>query len=70
MQYFQTLQLGVGVSGGAEAVLHAFNRAIRSEQLDSRSRILALLDFENAFNEVDRQRFLDIVRLQYPAINP
>ena len=31
LQYFQPVQLGVGVSGGAEAVLHAFNRAIRAE---------------------------------------
>ena len=70
MQYLQPIQLGVGLSGGTEAVLHAFNRAIRSEQLVSEDQILSLVDFENAFNEVSRQRFLDIILLRFPAIYP
>ena len=69
LQYFQPVQLGVGVSGGAEAVLHAFNRAIRAEDFDAQL-LLVLVDFENAFNEVNRQSFLDIVRERFPAIYP
>jgi len=67
LQYFQPLQLGVGVHGGAEAVLHAFNRAIRNPSLDPEA-LLILVDFVNAFNEVNRQFFLDAVRMQFPAI--
>ena len=69
LEYFQPLQLGVGLSGGAEAVLHAFNRAIREEAFDPQL-VMGLVDFENAFNEVHRQRFLDIVRQYYPAVYP
>ena len=57
-------------SGGAEAVLYAFNRAIRVEDLDPQLLIGIIVDFENAFNEANRQRFLDIVRTRYSAIYP
>ena len=67
LEYFQPLQLGVGLSGGAEAVLHACNRAILEERpLTASLSCMGLVDFENAFNEVHRQRFLDIVR-QHPC---
>ena len=69
LNYFQPLQLGVGVPGGSEAVLHSFNRAIRSTDL-APDTLLVLVDFVNAFNEVNRQAFLDIVHAKYPIIYP
>jgi hypothetical protein len=64
--YLKPLQLGVGVQHGAEAILHSLNRAIQRDlQPDT---ILALLDFKNAFNMIDRQKFLSEVRIRYPQI--
>ena len=53
LQYFQPVQLGVGVSGGAEALLHAFYRVTQAEDFDNKL-LLVLVDFENAFNELKR----------------
>ena len=47
------LQLGVGVKGGCEAIVHATNRLMTSLQ-DSDCWTL-LLDFSNAFNSINRQ---------------
>jgi hypothetical protein len=68
-EYLEPLQLGVGVQGGCEAVLHSFNRSIRNPNLDQDS-ILSLVDFKNAFNEVNRNYFLHEVQLKYPKIYP
>jgi hypothetical protein len=51
---------------GAEGILHALNRSIREDQPPD--TIMALLDFKNAFNMIDRQRFLSEVRSRYPQI--
>jgi hypothetical protein len=64
--YLSPLQLGVGVQHGAESILHAFNRSI-SADFDP-DTIIALLDFKNAFNLVDRSKFLTEVLSRYPSI--
>jgi hypothetical protein len=64
--YLQPLQLGVGVPHGAESILHSLNRAIREELPPD--TVLALLDFKNAFNMIDRQKFLSEVHFRYPQI--
>jgi hypothetical protein len=68
-EYLEPLQLGVGVHGGCEAVLHSFNRSIRNSELDHDS-ILSLIDFKNAFNEVNRNYFLQEVHSKFPRIYP
>jgi hypothetical protein len=68
-EYLEPLQLGVGVQGGCEAVLHSFNRSIRNSELDHDS-ILSLVDFKNAFNEVNRDYFLQEVKSKFPRIYP
>ena len=71
LKYLQPLQLGVGVKGGTEAVLHSFNRIIRQENMEDEStKVLALIDFENAFNGIFRQVILDIVLHKFPSIYP
>lgn len=52
--HLSPLQVGVGVSGGAEAVL----RAVQSE---SEGLLLALMVFRNALNSVSRLRMLQEV---------
>jgi hypothetical protein len=69
-EYLQPLQLGVGVKGGCEAVLHAFNRSIRNNPNLNPESILSLVDFKNAFNEVNRNIFLLEVQAKFPKIFP
>src|SRR5688572_32292516 len=48
-------QVGIGVSGGGEAAVHAARRFVGSMPSDS---VLAKLDFKNAFNSLYRDRML------------
>jgi len=58
-------QLGVGVSGGAEAAVHAARRFVKSMDTDE---ILIKLDFKNAFNTLRRDAILQSVYDQVPEI--
>ncbi|GJS12147.1 putative reverse transcriptase domain-containing protein [Tanacetum coccineum] len=58
----------VGVSGGAEAVLHSANRVL-SEYHNDGSLIMLTMDFSNAFNLVDRSALLYEVRVWCPSIS-
>nr|GEW92678.1 hypothetical protein [Tanacetum cinerariifolium] len=51
--YLDGLQFGVGVPGGCEAILHAVNRLVE-DRGDDVGRSMLLVDFQNAFNLVDR----------------
>nr|GEW90505.1 hypothetical protein [Tanacetum cinerariifolium] len=52
--YLNDLQFGIGVSGGGEAILHAVNRLIE-DRSDDIGLSMLLVDFQNAFNLVDRK---------------
>ena len=69
-EYLQPLQVGVGVSGGVEALLHSFNRIIRADSAMVDNRCMALIDFTNAFNEVNRSTMLTMVREKLPSLFP
>ena len=60
------LQVGVGVSKGAEAVIHAFNDLAR-DSLNA-DNIMALVDFKNAFNTVSRSEMFEEVLSRIPEI--
>ena len=47
------MQVGVGVSGDAEAAVHAVIRFIETVKDDN---VLIKLDFVNAFNTIDAKR--------------
>ncbi|GJX34129.1 hypothetical protein Tco_0245686 [Tanacetum coccineum] len=49
--------VGVGVSSGAEAVLHSVNRVVSGYHNDG-SLAMLTVDFSNAFNLVDRSALL------------
>ena len=59
-KYLKPIQLGVGVPNGTEAILHSFNRIINEESsLEGPSdKVMAFVDFSNAFNSVDRETFI------------
>ena len=58
-------QLGVGISGGCEAAVHATRRFSSILSSDS---IIAKLDFTNAFNSVHRDAMLESVSSLAPEI--
>src|SRR6267154_3688522 len=61
------LQLGVGISGGAEALVHAARRYLDSKSSD---RAFVKLDFTNAFNSLRRDAMLEAVVSNCPDLLP
>ncbi|KAI3778249.1 hypothetical protein L2E82_07407 [Cichorium intybus] len=68
VKYLNDFQFGIGVSGGAEAVLHCANRVLCKHH-DNGSLTLLAVDFSNAFNMVDRSVLLREVRRMCPSIS-
>ncbi|GJW48455.1 reverse transcriptase domain-containing protein [Tanacetum coccineum] len=66
--YLDGLQFGVGVPGGGEAIIHAVNRLVE-DRGDDVGLSMLLVDFQNAFNLVDRTVMLEEVRMRCPAIS-
>ncbi|GKC30739.1 putative reverse transcriptase domain-containing protein, partial [Tanacetum coccineum] len=66
--YLDGLQFRVGVPGGGEAIIHAVNRLVE-DRGDDVSLSMLLVDFQNAFNLVDRAVMLEEVRRRCPAIS-
>eukprot|EP00171_Calliarthron_tuberculosum_P010506 IDg10506t1 len=61
-------QVGVAVSGGAEATVHACRR-LADKLGDDKGYGLLQLDFANAFNLVSRAAFLRVVRMHFPELH-
>ena len=60
-------QLGVGVTGGAEAAVHATRRYLGNLP---QGHILLKIDFSNAFNSVRRDALLEAVAKYLPDLLP
>ena len=58
----------MGVSGGAEEILHSVNRVLSKRHEDG-SLAMLTVDFSNAFNLVDRTVLLREVRARCPSIS-
>jgi hypothetical protein len=67
-KYLNDFQFGVGVSGGAKAILHCVNRVLNPRHGDG-SLTMLTVDILNAFNLVDRSALLREVRLRCPSIS-
>ena len=68
--YLGDSQVGVAVKGGAEAVVHAVQRAA-TDLGNGRNDVAVLqLDLANAFNLVSRRAFLRVVRTEFPELFP
>ena len=59
--------MGVGVSGGCEAIVHAAVK-LADEQIDDPTKATCALDSYNAFNLIGRQSFFDEVLEYIPDI--
>jgi hypothetical protein len=62
-------QQGIGKPNAIETILVGLNRLINEENIDPNTT-LALIDFRNAFCEVERQWFIDEVYRLFPEISP
>ena len=62
---FAPVQLGVGVSGGCEAAVHAIRRY--TDQLP-KDHVVVKLDSTNAFNDVRRDALLEAVAREIPEL--
>ena len=63
------LQVGVGLSNGAEAIIHSVNLISSDPDIPS-STFCLLVDFSNAFNSIDRSSLFLEVRKHFPSLSP
>ena len=63
------LQVGVGVRGGCEAIVHAVSHFLEDPTLSSASKWTLLLDFSNAFNSISRAHMFEEVRDKLPILS-
>lgn len=67
-EYLGPRQMGVGIKKGAEAVIHATRIWVNSP-INS-NKILAKIDFINAFNSTERDIMLTEIKKQVPDLYP
>lgn len=63
---FAPRQVGYGTRGGCEAAAHATRTFVKKNH--RKSAVVLKIDFRNAFNELDRDKFLAEMRTNCPAI--
>lgn len=68
--FLAPLQLGVGVRGACEAIVHAFNSLVESLSPSCNPIAILLIDISNAFNSVNRSRLLSEVARHFPELLP
>ncbi len=62
------LQLGVGVRGGCEAIVHTVSTFLDND-FSPDSKWSLFLDFSNAFNSIDRDCMFEEVRARIPSLS-
>ena len=67
-KHLQPLQMGVSVSGGCEAVIHAIRSIAETEDIRDENWILKV-DLENAYNMVNREKMFAEVREHAPYVS-
>ena len=64
--YLSPLQLGVGVKGGAEAIIHAANALFHNNDIPDDDKWTLQVDFANAFNGISRETMLKEIHQHCP----
>ena len=64
--YLSPNQLGVGVKCGAEAIIHAASSILHDDNIPQEKKWFLQIDFENAFNMIDRGAVISAVRRHCP----
>ena len=68
--FLKPKQLGVGVPGGCEAVIHAARHFVQSSNSSPTPQILVKVDVCNTFNTTDRSAFLRQLLEHSPKVYP
>jgi hypothetical protein len=66
VKYLAPLQVGVGVPNGTEAIVNGLNRVLSHPWALSQDSTITLVDFDNAFNRVNRHVFAEATRSLFP----
>ena len=69
IQTLAPLQVGVGVKGGCEAIVHAVSRTLEDPNIPPDEQWTLLLDFTNAFNNISRDYMFEEIRSHVPTIS-
>ena len=64
------LQVGVGVKGGCEAIVHSVSKVLEDPSISPDDRWTLLLDFSNAFNNIDHGCIFEEIRARIPSLAP
>ena len=67
LSFLSPLQLGVGVRGGCEAIVHAVTQALFPSPDNDHWTLL--LDFSNAFNSISREAMFVEIRRRLPGLS-
>ena len=68
LQVLTPLQVGVGVKGGCEAIVHSVSRTLEDPNTPPVERWTLLLDFSNAFNSINWDRMFQEIRARIPSM--
>lgn len=63
------LQVGVSISGGCEAIVHAASSLQSDDTIPADEKLTLLVDFVNAFNSIDREEMFRAIRSRLPALS-
>ena len=63
------LQVGVGLPGGCDAILHSVSSVLCDTSIPPHNKLTLLVDFSNAFNSIDRAAMFHEVRSRLPRIS-
>ena len=63
-------QLGVGVRGGVEIAVHKVRAIIEDESIPTAEKWVLQLDFQNAFNAMNRDHIFEEIRVTIPELSP
>jgi hypothetical protein len=67
-ELLKPLQLGVGVPGGTEAIIHVANALFHDPSIPMDEKWVLQIDMANAFNLVEREAIFTKVRSKFPEI--
>ena len=65
---YPPLQLGVGVPGGSESIIHAVNLHL-SSNIPTSDKPTLLIDFANTFNSIDRSSMFSCIHQHLPSLS-
>ena len=69
VSFLSPLQVGVGIPGGCEAIVHSLASLLNDCSIPPESRCTLLVDFSSAFNSIDRGLMFEEARARIPSMS-